>query len=387
MNKRYTTTFVRKESTTVIEQQSVTTTGNLSRQQLFVSSKFLEQLFQQKQRNETTATTTLQSKSGYRQSKHQRLQRPRRTSSSSLLFAVVQGIIHWINLLYYCCFLSTNKHIVVLAFQSTSVVGVGRIVHPCTKIETNIILAPGFQSTIWSQRKKQYDNHQSTTILSFFSLSSTDRTEEDSDSDLERGAKMASISTIAAVCAATTGRRLLIAQFPCLSDNYGYLVHDTTTGQTAAIDTPDGSAYVHELDKRGWRLTHIFNTHHHWDHTGGNLELLKKYNPNDSVDTTSSKTKIQVYGPKVEEMKIPGITDPVQGGDTIEFGLHSIQIMNVGGHTLGHIAYYCPSESLVFVGDSLFALGCGRMFEGTPTQYWQSLQLLRSLPDETTVYW
>jgi hydroxyacylglutathione hydrolase len=173
---------------------------------------------------------------------------------------------------------------------------------------------------------------------------------------------------------------LSVVQFECLSDNYGFLLHDPVTGQTAAIDTPDGNVYQNELVKRGWTLTHIFNTHHHYDHTGGNRFLL------DNQDGGGSPMK--VYGPRVEEAKIPGITNSIGQGDIITFGTdNDIHILDVGGHTIGHIAYYLPKQNIVFVGDSIFALGCGRMFEGTPKQFWTSLLQLRSLPDETIVYW
>lgn len=175
-------------------------------------------------------------------------------------------------------------------------------------------------------------------------------------------------SAESSTCAST----LTVAQFPCLSDNYGYLIHDAKTGETAAIDTPCAETYKRELSKRGWKLTHIFNTHHHWDHTGGNLDL---------------KTEgVKVYGPVNEKGKIPGIDVAVGAGDTVTLGESKANIMDVGGHTHGHIAYHFADDGIVFVGDSLFALGCGRMFEGTPTQFWASLKGLRELPDDTTVY-
>lgn len=163
-----------------------------------------------------------------------------------------------------------------------------------------------------------------------------------------------------------------VVQIPCLSDNYGYLLHNSDTGETAAVDTPDAKPYQSELLKRGWKLTHILNTHHHHDHTGGNLAL---------------KTDgVKVYGPASEN--IPGRDVGLKGGDEIElFGSSTVKIIDVGGHTKGHIAYYFPSDAKVFVGDSLFALGCGRMFEGTPEQNWDSLQRIRALPDDTEVYW
>lgn len=167
---------------------------------------------------------------------------------------------------------------------------------------------------------------------------------------------------------------ITVAQFQCLDDNYGYLIHDESTGETAAVDTPDASMYEQELKKRDWTLTHIFNTHHHWDHTGGNKELKKLF-PN-----------VKVLGPSVEQSKIPALDVPLSHGDAISLGEHAVDILDVGGHTTGHIAYYFPGVNKVFCGDALFALGCGKMFEGTPSQFWSSLQRLRDLPDETTVY-
>ena len=178
-------------------------------------------------------------------------------------------------------------------------------------------------------------------------------------------------SSSATAMSSSSCATLQVAQFPCLSDNYGYLIHDAATGQTAAIDTPEAGAYQQELKKRGWTLTHIFNTHHHYDHVGANLDLK-----NDQV---------QVYGPASE--KIPGMDVPLKDGDEFEFGSTKVKVMDVGGHTLGHIAFYFPDQAKVFAGDSLFALGCGKMFEGTPQQFWKSLTALRELPDDTMVYW
>jgi hydroxyacylglutathione hydrolase len=182
-----------------------------------------------------------------------------------------------------------------------------------------------------------------------------------------------SSASISDSMASSTCSSFSVVQIPCLSDNYGYLLHDEVSGQTAAVDTPEAGPYRAELDRRGWKLTHIFNTHHHWDHTGGNEEL---------------KTEgVTIYGPAAESSKIPGIDVALEGGDEVEFASTKAVILDVGGHTRGHIAYYFPDLSKVFVGDSLFALGCGRMFEGTPTQFWASLQRLRQLPDDTDVYW
>ena len=149
-------------------------------------------------------------------------------------------------------------------------------------------------------------------------------------------------------CAATAVGSLTIVQVPCLNDNYGYLIHDASTGSTAVVDTPEAKPYEAEMKQRGWTLTHILNTHHHWDHTGANEEM-------------KSAGGVQIVGPLNEKSKIPGIDSAVGAGDVVEFGSTKATVMDVGGHTKGHIAFYFPEEKAVFVGDSLFALGCGRM--------------------------
>jgi len=164
-----------------------------------------------------------------------------------------------------------------------------------------------------------------------------------------------------------------IEQFQCLSDNYGYLLHCKETGATAAIDTPDVDPYLKKLDTKGWKLTHILNTHHHHDHAGGNMGI-------------KTATKCHIVGPKGEADKIPGIDTAVDQGDTIKIGNLVGNVINVGGHTKGHIAYYFEKLGVAFVGDSLFAMGCGRMFEGTYDQMYASLQRLAALPDDTTIY-
>ena len=167
---------------------------------------------------------------------------------------------------------------------------------------------------------------------------------------------------------------VIVVQLPCLDDNYGYIIHDPATGDTGVVDTPDAKRYEEELKRRGWTLTHILNTHHHWDHTGGNLELKQ------------SNANVHVYGPALEKEKIPGIDTALSGNDDMKFGSTQATILQVSGHTNGHIAYYFPKEGIVFTGDALFALGCGRMFEGTPPMFWSSLKTLRELPDDTIVY-
>ncbi|MEZ6030697.1 MAG: hydroxyacylglutathione hydrolase [Hyphomonadaceae bacterium] len=165
----------------------------------------------------------------------------------------------------------------------------------------------------------------------------------------------------------------MVHMFPCLKDNYGFLLHDPDTGETATIDTPDASKILAEADRKGWRITQIWNTHWHPDHAGGNAEIV-------------AATGAKVVGPKEVERAAP-LPDRVLGdGDTVSLGKLTARIIATPGHTLGHIVYHLPDDHIAFVGDTLFALGCGRLFEGTPTQMWDSLKKLRALPDDTVVY-
>ncbi|MCR9262022.1 MAG: hydroxyacylglutathione hydrolase [Pseudomonadaceae bacterium] len=164
-----------------------------------------------------------------------------------------------------------------------------------------------------------------------------------------------------------------VVQIPCLNDNYGYLIHEPGSGLTATIDTPEVAPINAALEQRGWRLTHIFNTHHHFDHAGGNEALKEQWG-------------CTVVGADNDAARIPGIDQRVVDGDRFAFGDVEVTVFEVPGHTSGHIAFYLASQAMVFVGDTLFALGCGRLFEGSPQQMWSSLQKLMALPDETVVY-
>jgi len=164
-----------------------------------------------------------------------------------------------------------------------------------------------------------------------------------------------------------------VHMFPCLNDNYGFLVHDPGTGETASIDTPEADAINRALEAKGWKLTHILNTHHHFDHAGGNEALKARWH-------------CTIVGAANDAARIPGIDVQVREGDEVEFGSTRARVLEVPGHTTGHIAYYFAEDGVVFVGDTLFALGCGRLFEGSPAQMWQSLGKLMALPDDTVVY-
>ena len=164
-----------------------------------------------------------------------------------------------------------------------------------------------------------------------------------------------------------------IHKFPCLNDNYGYLVHERYSGETAAIDTPDAEKYLAEAARMGWTISHILNTHWHPDHAGGNLRIKEQ-------------TDCTIYGPAGEADKIPGIDVKLSEGDIVEFGRAPAHVLDVPGHTLGHIAYHFADQGVAFVGDSVFALGCGRVFEGTMDMMWNSLTKLKALPPETMLY-
>jgi hydroxyacylglutathione hydrolase len=165
---------------------------------------------------------------------------------------------------------------------------------------------------------------------------------------------------------------LRVHQFPCLSDNYGFLVRDEASGRTACIDTPDAQAILRELELLGWSLDFIFNTHWHPDHAGGNAAV-------------KATTGAQVIAPPEVE-KLSPIDRVVGDGDIVELGNARFRVIDVGGHTLGHIAYHEPDEGVLFAGDTVFPMGCGRLFEGTPAQMWASLQRIAALPPQTVVY-
>jgi len=165
---------------------------------------------------------------------------------------------------------------------------------------------------------------------------------------------------------------LQIHQFPCLSDNYGFLIHDPASGETAAIDTPDGKEYLKQAEAIGWTITQIWNTHWHPDHAGGNKDI---------VEATGAK----VIAPQEVE-KLSEIDSVVAHGDSVSLGDFAADVIDVSGHTNGHIAFHFPDAGVAFVGDSVFALGCGRMFEGEPKQFWDSLSRIKALPSETMLY-
>jgi hydroxyacylglutathione hydrolase len=167
--------------------------------------------------------------------------------------------------------------------------------------------------------------------------------------------------------------RLEIHQIPVLSDNYVYLAHCPATGDTAVVDPAVTGPVMDAAKARGWTITHILNTHHHGDHTGGNLEI-------------KAATGCTIVGPKADRARIPGIDVEVDDGDTYRLGEADSKVFFVPGHTRGHIAYWFADSDALFCGDTMFAMGCGRLFEGTPAQMWHSLSKLKDLPGETRIF-
>lgn len=165
---------------------------------------------------------------------------------------------------------------------------------------------------------------------------------------------------------------LEIVTIPCLSDNYAFLAHDPASGQTALVDAPEAAPILAELTARGWRLGHVLLTHHHWDHVDGLPGILEQH-------------PAQVIGAAADAHRLPSLDKQVADGDRFEIGGEPVEVLDVSGHTVGHVAYYMPNSAVVFTADSLMALGCGRLFEGDAAQMWSSLSKLAALPDETSV--
>jgi hydroxyacylglutathione hydrolase len=164
-----------------------------------------------------------------------------------------------------------------------------------------------------------------------------------------------------------------IVRIPALSDNYVWLMHDPASGETVVVDPAEAGSVLAEAEARGWRIGQIWNTHWHPDHTGGNAAI-------------KAATGCFVTGPAAEAAKIPTLDRYVREGDRVRLGALEAVVLEVPAHTAGHIAYHIPSEELIFVGDTLFAMGCGRLFEGDAGQMHANLQRFAALPPETSVY-
>ncbi len=165
---------------------------------------------------------------------------------------------------------------------------------------------------------------------------------------------------------------LILRTIPCLTDNYAFLLHDDASGATAVIDVPDAAPIEAALKAEGWTLSHIWITHHHDDHIQG-------------VDTLRAATGAKVTGASADAHRLPALDTSVTDGDSFQFAGADVQVMDVSGHTLGHIAFYVSDAGAVFTADSLMAMGCGRLFEGDAQTMWTSLQKLAALPPDTLV--
>ena len=166
---------------------------------------------------------------------------------------------------------------------------------------------------------------------------------------------------------------LEIVAVPAFADNYLWLAHDAASGETAVVDPGDPAPVLAEAERRGWRITSILNTHWHPDHTGGNLAIKQA-------------TGATIIGPAGENGRVPGLDVAIKEGDRISIGSHEAEVWEVPGHTLGHIAYIFRDDHVAFVGDTMFAMGCGRLFEGTPEQMHHSLGRLAGLPEDFKLY-
>ena len=166
---------------------------------------------------------------------------------------------------------------------------------------------------------------------------------------------------------------LLIEQFMCRSDNFGVLARDEASGLTTLIDAPQEHPILAAIERTGWMPAMILTTHHHGDHVEANLALKQRFG-------------LRIVGPEAEAAKIPGIDDTVEDGSVIPFGDEEIRVIATPGHTAGHVSYYFPKSKVAFTADTLFALGCGRLFEAKAPVMLQSLKKLAALPPETTVY-
>ncbi|QSB02248.1 hydroxyacylglutathione hydrolase [Methylomonas sp. EFPC1] len=166
---------------------------------------------------------------------------------------------------------------------------------------------------------------------------------------------------------------LEILQIPVLQDNYIYLLQDTYSGLTAVIDPAVADPVIDVLVEKSWQLDYIFNTHHHSDHIGANLQLKQQ-------------TGCKIVGSAADQARIPGIDILLGDGDLVKLGNQCFQVIDTPGHTVGHIVYYSADSQALFCGDTLFSLGCGRLFEGSAEQMWHSLEKLKALPAETRIY-
>ncbi|CAI8592195.1 unnamed protein product [Vicia faba] len=188
-----------------------------------------------------------------------------------------------------------------------------------------------------------------------------------------RGGASRSLKVARFCSVANMSSTLQIELVPCLSDNYAYLLHDVDTGTVGVVDPSEALPVIDALSKSKRNLNYILNTHHHHDHTGGNVELKARYGA-------------KVIGSRADKERIPGIDILLNDGDKWMFAGHEVHVMDTPGHTRGHISFYFPGSGAIFTGDTLFSLSCGKLFEGSPEQMQSSLKKITSLPDNTSIY-
>tara|TARA_B100000427_G_scaffold43826_1_gene32288 strand:+ start:110 stop:871 length:762 start_codon:yes stop_codon:yes gene_type:complete len=164
-----------------------------------------------------------------------------------------------------------------------------------------------------------------------------------------------------------------IVPIPCLTDNYAYIINDTNSKVVGVVDPSESAPIIKFLQKQDLKLDYILNTHHHFDHIGGNAELKKIYGS-------------EVVGFKGDKKRIPGLSVPLEDNDIWNFGNKKVKILHIPGHTLGHICFFFEKEKIAFTGDTLFSLGCGRIFEGDHKQMLSSLNKIKALPKDTKIY-
>ena len=164
-----------------------------------------------------------------------------------------------------------------------------------------------------------------------------------------------------------------ITPIPCLTDNYAYIIFDDTSKTTGVVDPSEAKPIISFLEKKNFSLNYILNTHHHYDHIGGNIELKKKYNA-------------KIVGFVGDKHRIPGIDIKLENNQKWDFGNSTIDIFHIPGHTLGHVCFFFEKEKIIFTGDTLFSLGCGKIFEGDHKQMLNSLNKIKKLPKDTKIY-
>lgn len=188
-----------------------------------------------------------------------------------------------------------------------------------------------------------------------------------------RGGASRSLRVARFCSVANMSSSLQIELVPCLSDNYAYILHDIDTGTVGVVDPSEATPVIDALSKKNRNLNYILNTHHHHDHTGGNVELKARYGA-------------KVIGSATDKERIPGIDIHLNDGDKWMFAGHEVQVMDTPGHTRGHVSFYFAGSGAIFTGDTLFSLSCGKLFEGTPQEMQSSLGKIMSLPDDTSIY-